>query len=492
MSSKNFYITTTLPYVNADPHIGFALEIVQTDVLARYHHKILKEENYFFNTGTDDHGLKIYRQAQTDKKDPQAYVDEYAAKFDRLKQALNLSYNSFVRTTSPDHIEAAQEFWRRCNKDGDIYKKTYQAKYCVGCELEKTDSELIDGRCPLHPDRDLEIIKEENYFFKFSNYQKKLLKLYNESPQFVVPQHRLKEIKNFVQAGLQDFSISRLKSKMPWGVPVPGDDDHVMYVWFDALVNYISALGWPKNQAKFEQYWPSIQIAGKDNLRQQSAMWQAMLISAGLPPSKQIFIHGFVTANGKKMSKSLGNVVNPFDLVEKYSTDAVRHFLLAELHPYEDNDFTIQRFEISYNASLVNGLGNTARRLATMAQNSGQLYPVRHPPYRVSPCTQRKPVILACPGSLNINLNLSQFNFQGAMDSIWNLLRWIDRDINNQKVWELKGQEQQQALAKLINLFREVIYCLQPFLPQTAEILSKQFNQEKIKPLPQPLFPKLK
>jgi len=473
VSSKNFYITTTLPYVNADPHIGFALEIVQADVLARYHKFI--NDQVFFNTGTDEHGLKIYRQAQADKKDTQAYADEYATRFDKLKQALNLSHNSFVRTTNIDHIKTAQEFWRRCDKNGDIYKKTYQAKYCVGCELEKTDSELVDGHCPLHPNRDLEIIKEENYFFKFSNYQKKLLKIYEENPQFVLPQHRLKEIKNFVQTGLQDFSISRLKSKMPWGVPVPDDNDHIMYVWFDALVSYISALGWPKNKAKFEQYWPGIQIAGKDNLRQQSAMWQAMLISAGLPPSRQIFIHGFITAKGKKMSKSLGNVVDPFDLVEKYSTDALRHFLLAELHPYEDNDFTTQRFEISYNASLVNGLGNTARRLATMAQKSNQSYPV-----------------LSKPNNSFLKDDFSQFNFQGAMDSIWNLLRWINRDINNQKVWELKGQEQQQVLAKLINHFREVIYYLQPFLPQTAEILSKQFNQEKIKPLPQPLFPKLK
>jgi methionyl-tRNA synthetase len=472
--SKNFYITTTLPYVNADPHLGFALEIVQTDVLARYHEHILKDQ-VFFNTGTDEHGLKIYRQAKADQKGPQTYVDEYAARFDRLKQALNLSYNSFIRTTDPDHIKAAQEFWRRCEKNGDIDKKIYQAKYCVGCELEKTDSELVDGRCPLHPNRDLEIIEEDNYFFKFSNYQEKLLNLYDQNPQFVLPQYRLKEIKNFVQAGLQDFSISRLKSKMPWGVPVPGDDDHVMYVWFDALVSYISALGWPKNQAKFEQYWPGIQTAGKDNLRQQSAMWQAMLISAGLLPSKQIFIHGFITADGKKMSKSVGNVVDPFDLVEKYGTDAVRHFLLAELHPYEDNDFTIQRFKISYNASLVNGLGNTARRLATMAQKSNQSYPV-----------------LFKPNNSLLEDDLSLFNFQGAMDSIWNILRKINRSINNQKVWELKGQEQQQVLAKLINLFREVIYYLQPFLPQTAETLSKQFNQEKIKPLPQPLFPKLK
>ena len=240
---KKFYITTTLPYVNAEPHIGFALEIVQADVVARYH-RLLGEE-VIFNFGTDEHGLKIYRKALEEGKDPKAYCDEYAAKFDNLKTALTLSYTHFIRTTDEHHIKAAQEFWRRCDKNGDIYKKNYKIRYCVGCELEKTDSDLEDGKCPIHPNYELEIIEEENYFFRFSKYQKPLLDFYEKYPKFVIPEGKYNEIKVFVKAGLEDFSISRLKTKMPWGIDVPGDPEQVMFVWYDALVNYIPTLGWP-------------------------------------------------------------------------------------------------------------------------------------------------------------------------------------------------------------------------------------------------------
>src|SRR3990167_864202 len=278
---NRFYITTTLPYVNSDPHVGFAMELIRADVIARF--RRLMGEEVMFNTGTDEHGLKIYREAQKKSENPQKYCDEYASKFENLKKALNLSYTNFIRTTDPKHMKAAQEFWRRCGRNDDIYKKMYKTKYCVGCELEKTDSELVDGQCPIHPTMELEIIEEENYFFRFSKYQQKLIDLYENNPRFVVPDFRLNEIKQFVKNGLHDFSISRLKSKMPWGVDVPDDPDHVMYVWFDALVNYISILSWPDDEENFKKWWPVVQIAGKDNLRQQCAIWQAMLMSAGLP-----------------------------------------------------------------------------------------------------------------------------------------------------------------------------------------------------------------
>ena len=285
--STNFYITTTLPYVNAAPHVGFASEIVYADARARYERHLGKK--IVFNTGTDEHGSKIWQKALENGRDPQEYVDEYAAKFDELKTMLDLSYTHFIRTTDESHKVAAQEMWRRVDANGYIYKKQYSVKYCVGCELEKTDSELVDGECPLHHGKKLELIEEENYFFKFSAFGEKLLNLYKDNPDFVVPQKRLNEITSFVEGGLQDFSISRLKEKMPWGVSVPGDDDHVMYVWFDALTNYISTLGWPTDTQNFEKFWGTkdmpnaIQIAGKDNLRQQSAMWQAMLLAADLP-----------------------------------------------------------------------------------------------------------------------------------------------------------------------------------------------------------------
>ncbi len=365
MPKNTYSITTTLPYVNADPHIGFALEIVQADVLARWHR--LKGEEVVFNTGTDEHGQKIQAAAEKADMDPKAYCDEYAAKFHGLKEALDLTYTNFIRTTDEHHVKAAQEFWKRCDAAGDIYKKQYQVKYCVGCELEKTDSELVDGKCPIHPKLEVELRDEENYFFRWSKYQAALLKHYGENPGFVMPESRLKEIRSFVEGGLMDFSISRLKEKMSWGVPVPGDEAHVMYVWFDALVNYISTLGWPAS-GDFEKFWPGVQVAGKDNLRQQSAMWQGMLLSAGLPLSKQIFIHGFITADGQKMSKSLGNVVNPYDLVQAYGTDPVRYYLLGSLPAYEDGDYSRKQFEEAYAAKLVNGIGNLAARTATMVE----------------------------------------------------------------------------------------------------------------------------
>ena len=311
--SRKFYITTTLPYVNADPHIGFALEIIQADAIARYHSQ--RGDEVVFNTGTDEHGVKIYRKAVEVGQNPQDYVDTYAAKFDKLKQTLNLSYTNFIRTSDKHHKKAAQEFWYRCLKNGDIEKRISKISYCSGCELEKTTSELIDGHCPIHPNLELDYIEEENYFFKFSKYAKPLLDFYKENPDFVVPDFRFNEIKKFIEDGLNDFSISRLKKKMPWGIPVPDDPNHVMYVWFDALINYISTLGWPEDKNNFKKFWPGMQVAGKDNLRQQSAMWQAMLMSAGLPNSKQILIHGFITSSKQKMSKSLGNVIDPFALV---------------------------------------------------------------------------------------------------------------------------------------------------------------------------------
>ncbi|KKU65037.1 MAG: methionyl-tRNA synthetase, methionyl-tRNA synthetase [Candidatus Amesbacteria bacterium GW2011_GWC1_47_15] len=354
MSKNKFYITTTLPYVNADPHIGFAMEIVEADAVARLHQQM--GEEVIFNFGTDEHGLKIYRKALEQGKEPQDYADEYAARFDNLKKALNLSYNYFIRTTDMHHKSAAFEFWKRCKANGDIYKKNYRVKYCVGCELEKTNSELVDEKCPIHPNLEIEIIEEENYFFKFSKYQQPLLDFYKKNPDFVIPEGKFNEIKSFVQSGLEDFSISRLKSKMPWGIDVPGDLQQVMYVWFDALINYISTLGWPEDRQKFTDFWPGLQVAGLDNLRQQSAIWQAMLMSAGLPNTKQIFIHGFMTVNGQKISKSLGTSIDPIAMADKYGTDAVRYFLLAKVHPYDGSDFSYDKFEEAYNSDLANGL----------------------------------------------------------------------------------------------------------------------------------------
>jgi len=486
--NNNFYITTTLPYVNDKPHIGFALEIVQADVLARY--KTLAGSKVFFNFGTDEHGQKIYKKAIEEKKEPQVYVNEYASRFDALKNALNLSYNNFIRTTDPHHKKAAQELWKLCTQNGFIEKGIYKAKYCVGCELEKQDSELIDGRCPLHPNLEIEYIDEDNYFFKFSEFRKKLLGLYNKYPDFVVPQHRLKEITNFVSGGLQDFSVSRLKEKMPWGIEVPGDSKHVMYVWFDALTNYISALGWPDDKEKFKKFWGTIgkpnaiQVAGKDNLRQQSAMWQAMLMAGNLPPSRQIFIHGFITSGGQKMSKSLGNVVDPFKYVKEYGTDALRYYLLAKISPSEDSDFTKEKFEESYNADLANGLGNLVARVAKLCER-----------ITLSDNPTVNKLVTDIPTSFGAiptlyKKALENYNFDEAIKLIWNDIKITDQYINEQQPWKLGKSELLSVMQVVVDSIRYLNIKLQPFLPATAEKIETQFKGPKIKS-DKPLFPRL-
>lgn len=479
---KRFYLTTTLPYVNAKPHVGFALEIIQADVLARYHG--LLGEEVFFNTGTDEHGQKIYQKAVEEGKDPQAYTDEYAAKFDLLKQKLNLTYNNFIRTTDAHHIKAAEEIWKRCLKNGFIEKGIYKTKYCVGCELEKQDSELVDGKCPIHPNLKIENIEEENYFFKFSKLQKDLLELYKKYPDFVIPTHRLGEVRNFVESGLQDFSISRLKEKMPWGIPVPDDPKHVMYVWFDALTNYISALGWPENTKKFEEFWGTkenpnaVQVAGKDNLRQQSSMWQAMLIAASLPTSRQIFIHGFITSGGQKMSKSLGNVIDPIEYVDKYGTDALRYYLLAKINPTEDSDFTKEKFEETYNGELANGLGNLVSRIAKLCEKSGFDFK-----------TDSKHIWELDD---NVKKCIENYRFDEAVKYIYeNYISKLDKKINETEPWKLTDKDLETFLKEAVLILQNISFNLYPFIPDAATKIDNIFKGPKIVSAA-PLFPRLK
>ncbi len=468
---KNFYITTTLPYVNSDPHVGFAMEVIRADAIARFY--TAQGYNVFFNTGTDEHGLKIYQKALENNETPQQYVDRYAQKFKDLKGILNLSYTSFIRTTDTKHIEAAQEFWKACDNKGDIYKKLYKIKYCIGCELEKTDSELVDDKCPLHPDKAIEIIDEENYFFRWSNYQQKLLDLYTARPDFVLPDFRLNEIKKFVERGLEDFSISRLKSKMPWGIEVPGDSEHVMYVWFDALVNYIAAIGWPTNNTEFNSWWPGVQYAGKDNLRQQSAMWQAMLMSADIEPSRQIVINGFITSGGQKMSKSVGNVINPIDVVNEYGTDALRYYLLREITPFEDGDFTMDAFKVTYNANLANGIGNLTSRILklseTYLENAVEISAYTLPEEYIE--------------------SFKKYELNKVSNIVWNYINDTDKFIQEQEPFKVIKVDIEKGKAQIVTLVQRLyaIACmLEPLLPETAQKIKSAIVQNK-KP-EQPLF----
>ena len=471
MNQPVFYLTTTLPYVNAAPHIGFALEIVAADVIARYQHDLLNKE-VVFNTGTDEHGQKIYQKALENNQDPQDYVDEYAVKFDDLKSLLNLSYDHFIRTTNADHRAAAQEFWHRCDANGYIYKNKYKTKYCVGCELEKTDSELVDEKCPLHPNQELEIREEENYFFKFSEFQSQLLELYENNPEFVKPAGKQKEITNFVKQGLKDFSISRLKEKMPWGVAVPGDDDHVMYVWFDALVNYISTIGWPNDEENFAKFWPVVQLAGKDNLRQQSAMWQAMLMAAKLPNSKKILINGFIGVDGQKMSKSLGNVIAPGELVEKYGVDGAR-YLIINLGVFgEDMDVSWKRLDKTFTADLSNGLGNLCSRVAKMCEQNN------------------------ISGSSTSELDkgfakiMDDYDLSDGLSWILDSVSATDQYLSETQPWKKEGAEQQEILVTAVKKIQAISHHLQPFMPETSKKILDHFSQSKITALT-PLFPRL-
>lgn len=477
---STYYLTTTIPYVNAEPHIGMALELIQADVLARFHR--IMGEDVIFNFGTDEHGQKIYQKAVEQGRTPQEYCDEFSAKFELLKDALHLSYTNFIRTTDEHHKNAAQKFWMMCKENGDIYKKFYTIKYCVGCELEKTDSELENGKCPLHPNLDIQKYEEENYFFKFSTYQQQLLELYKNNPHFVVPTAKLNEIRNFVEAGLQDFSISRLKSKMPWGIDVPDDNEHVMYVWFDALINYISTIGWPEDKEQFEKYWPVHQFAGKDQVRQQAAMWQAMLFSAKLPNSKQIFIHGFMTVDGQKISKSLGNTIDPIAVTQEYGVDALRYYLLAKIHPWEDSDFSWDKFRESYNADLANGLGNLVARVAKLCENSGYEQLISQ--------NKASTHLIHIEGYADA---LHEYRFNDALFFVWEKIRELDKFISDERPWELVNKDTtrlREILSHAVDHIQEISVLLEPFLPQTAQKIQEQFAQAKIVSST-PLFPRL-
>lgn len=481
---KSFYITTTIPYVNAEPHIGFALELVQSDAIARY--RRLAGQDVFFSTGTDEYGQKIWEASEKEGKKVQDYVDSYAEKFLELKTTLNLSYDNFIRTTSPEHIAAAEEFWRLCAEKGDIYKSKYTGLYCVGCETFYTAKDLIGGKCPIHmtvPEK----VEEENYFFKLTNYKKELLE-YLSDEKAVFPDWRRAEAIAFVQNAMEDFSISRAKERLSWGIPIPGDDTQVMYVWFGAFVNYISTLGWPfastqdfqpekGKKNNFEKFWQegvTVQTAGKDMVKFQSVMWQGMLMSAGLKTTDSIVYHGFITAEGGiKMSKSLGNVVNPNDIVKEYGTDALRYFLLREISPFEDSPFTMERFKDSYNAGLANGLGNLASRILTLSEKY----------------LDKCPEIPEHSIPQEFKDYLDKFEIQKAVNFIWNEIGELDKFIQDKepfkvvKVDEKKGKE---LISDMVLRLYTIARMLNPIMPETNITLKKLIRENK-KP-EKPLF----
>lgn len=471
---KRKYFTTTLPYINDRPHIGHAREFVQADVFSRYYRELGFET--FLNIGTDEHGLKIYRKAQENEMKVEEYGKIQAQHFVDLAKKLNIDYSAFIRTSDKKHVKSAQEFWKICDKNGYIYKKKYKIKYCVGCELEKTNSELIDGKCPDHPKQEIEIIDEENYFFKFSAFQQKLLDFYRKNPDFVKPEKRFREIISFVEGGLEDFSISRLKEKMPWGVEVPGDPDQIVYVWFDALVNYISTINWPEDEDNFKKWWPVIQFCGKDNLRQQTAMWQAMLMAAELEQSEKVFVNGFITVDGQKMSKSIGNVIDPLEMINKFGSDATRYLLISIGSFGEDSDISWDKLIEKYNAELANGIGNLVSRIVTLYQKTDKNLLQKE---KFSGENQFKN---------GIEILLEEGKLENILASIKIKIAYLDGKIEETKPWELIKTDVdafEKEMKELVNVLYEIALMLKSFMPEVSEKIIKSLeNKEKINLFP--------
>jgi methionyl-tRNA synthetase len=458
-----FYITTSIAYTNAGPHIGFALESIQADVLAR-HHRLLGED-VFFSTGTDEHGIKIVKTAEKNGKTPSEFVDEVSSQFKDLKSVLNLSNDCFIRTTDKEkHWPKVNEIWLKLQEKGDIYKKKYKGLYCVGCEAFVLKKDLIDGKCPVHQ-KEPEIIEEENYFFRLSKYSDQIKKVIEKNELSIVPEAKKNEMMFFLEQGLEDISFSRSKKNLSWGIPVPGDESQTIYVWADALTNYISVLG-----DKFNDYWPpDVHCIGKDISKFHCLIWPGMLLSLGLPLPKKILIHGFINVNGQKMSKSLGNVVNPFEIVEKYGTDVVRYFLLREIPSTQDGDFTYEKFEERYKSDLAKGLGNLTARIVTLSKKLDV-----NLSDKLESDLIRKAIEEAHSESLDC---LQEMKFNDSLVAIWKLIGVCDKYIEQTKPWE-QSDNQKQIIGDLLFALNQISILLQPFLPQTSEKIFKQIQEK--------------
>jgi methionyl-tRNA synthetase len=458
---NKFYITTSIAYVNAAPHIGFALELVEADAIARYRRAFGDE--VFFLTGTDEHGEKISRMACSLGISPKVFINRVSAKFRALKNKLGLSYDDFIRTSDKKrHWPGALALWKRIDENGDIYKKKYRGLYCVGCERFITKKELADGRCPLHH-TEPEEIEEENYFFKLSNYKNALYKLIESDEYLILPESRKNETLAFLSGGLEDISFSRPNTQVSWGIPIP-KTDQTMYVWCDALSNYISALGFGRKGAvegKFKKFWPAdVHLIGKDILRFHAVIWPAMMMSAKLPLPKRLFVHGFITVGGQKMSKSLGNVVDPEDLVKHYGKEPVRYYLLREIPSNEDGDFSEEKFVERYTSDLSNGLGNFASRVLHLG--AGLVFKNEKINERVELQIKRaKAMVLK---------HMEEFRIHEAIAAIWDLLKFGDGFVNETKPWKTKDKE---AIFNLIMILESVAEFLVPFLPETEAKIRK-------------------
>lgn len=475
--TKNYYVTTSIPYINGEPHVGHAMEFVMADALARYARKT--NPKVLFSIGTDEHGGKVAEKAEELGKKPKEFADEMSTKFRDLAKNLQISNDRFIRTTDPGHEQRAALVWKALEQH--IYKNKYEGWYCTGCEAFVTESLVKErgGKCPDH-NRPYEKLTEENYFFKLSSFADQIHAKIQDGSFKIIPESRKKEILQIFKEGLNDISISRPKDKISWGIPVPGDDSQVMYVWFEALMNYITVLGYPEHD-DFKAYWPAdVQVVGKDILRFHAAIWPGILLGLGLPLPKILYVHGFITSNGQKMSKSLGNGVAPSEIIDKYGADAFRYYFLRHIPSYDDGDFTWARFEEVYNNELANELGNAVNRTVAMI-NKYQTGVIGDIPQSEHDVAQYDEAMAVC-------------RFDRAIEEVWEQVRGLNQYIDEEKPWVVAKNKDElhlrEVLAYMVSDILEIADLLEPFMPSTAQKIKFMFESGVVKPIEGTLFPK--
>lgn len=474
----NYYVTTSIPYVNGEPHLGHAMEFVMADVLARAARQQGKPT--IFSTGTDEHGGKIAEKAVELGLQPQEFADQMSQKFRDLQTALNLSADRFIRTTDKGHEQRAQLIWNAIAKD--IYKNKYVGWYCTGDEefFTETQVKANNGVCPDH-NRPYEKIEEENYFFRLSAYSEQIKQAITAEEFEVIPKSRRNEILSVINDGLQDVSISRPVDKIEWGIPVPGDKTQVMYVWFEALLNYITVLGYPEYQ-DYQDYWPAnVQVIGKGILRFHAAIWPGILLALGAPLPKKLYVHGYVTVNDQKMSKSLGNSVSPLEVINAYSADVFRYYFLRHVPSYDDGDFSWDKLAAAYNGELANELGNSVQRTSAMIlkYQKGVIGDIPAPEHDLAAYAEA----------------LERCQFDRALDEVWRQVRGLNQYIDEVKPWQIakEGDEDhlREVLAYQCSNLLEIADLLEPFMPDTATRIRAIFSAGVVQPIEGTLFPRL-
>ena len=482
---RPWYVTTAIPYVNARPHIGFALEAVLTDAMARYHRR--RGLDVRFLTGTDENSLKNVQAAEAEGVPTAELVARNALAFRELRGTLDLSFDDFIRTSVDErHVAGVSRLWAACDAAGDLYRQSYEGLYCVGCELFYAPDELVGGACPEHGSLP-ELVREENYFFRLSRYQDRLYELIESDQLRIVPQSRKNEVLAFIRGGLKDFSVSRSRERAhDWGVAVPGDPGQVMYVWFDALGNYITALDYAGDGDLYRRYWlespDRVHVIGKGIIRFHAVYWPAMLLSAGVPLPTTIVVHGYVTVDGQKIGKSLGNAVDPFELVSSYGTDALRYYLLREIRSAQDGDFTLERLVRAHNAHLADQLGNLLSRTTGMME---RYFDGLVPTPGAAADVDGQLLDLAGGLAARVDAAMSEYAPSAALDAVWALLEAANKYVVTVEPWALaKGREDaavEERLATVLYHLAEVLritgHALQPFLPATARAVGERLGE---------------